>query len=883
MVGVLRVANGFLHCALTALASHATQNRHITERHNDAAVSASNAPTCDARTINHITHSLPQLCLTRAWTSGPANYNDSIASVTLAPDEQLQSRNSETPDSNTMLSDATTTKPAETQPLTPTESEGGSGTQVRAESGAETLVYSGTEVKTNPDNAVDTEGSSFMSFEEWKEMMLRQTGQDPEDLRSRRAVGHQGDRRTPPQIGDFGLGEEDEISLDFENYLNQAGRDFHENEKAPRESVHNSEAGDTALYESDKTPLHRSKDAGKTCKERFSYSSFDAGATILKTGRGTKNAKAILIENKDSYMLLECGADSKYVIVELSDDILIDTVVLANFEFFSSMIRQFRVSVSDRYPVKMERWKEIGTFEARNSRDIQAFLVENPQIWAKYVRIEFQTHYGKEFYCPVSLLRIHGSRMLDSWKDLDGGREEELSIDEDESEIPDESSQIPSIGLHSPASEENTPVVGLEYTPWTLSPLLITFGTCPEPVASREGSVTAMNESKRGHPSSPRDYDHSTTGQDSNRAGKAPEAAKSSSQGTRRTPEATVSVPPATPPQDSTSQHTGMAKASESSSNTPTTASNNSFVTGNSSTPNRGTASSSPSQKPRASGTAGAPAASPTVQEGFFNAITKRLHHAEANLTLTMQYLEDHSRYVQESLQQAEQKQLSKVTAFLENLNQTVLAELRGMRDQYDQIWQSTVIALETQKEQADRDIVALSSRLNLLADEVVFQKRMAIVQAMLLLCCLFLVIFSRGMPIPYLAPLLDHGGASTAGAAPSHSNLSPRPSFASRFNQGNTDYHVEKYSDRNIESTSFSDGDAHRSSPTSRLTRLSPPLTPRFETSDMAGVEPPNSDCELDEPHPRRSTGYSTHMSQARKPLPALPEHPSPERPSSS
>ncbi len=39
------------------------------------------------------------------------------------------------------------------------------------------------------------------------------------------------------------------------------------------------------------------------------------------------------------------------------------------------MIRTFRVSVSDRYPVKSEKWKDLGIFEARNSREIQAFLI----------------------------------------------------------------------------------------------------------------------------------------------------------------------------------------------------------------------------------------------------------------------------------------------------------------------------------------------------------------------------------------------------------------------------------------------------------------------------------------------------------------------------
>jgi hypothetical protein len=80
----------------------------------------------------------------------------------------------------------------------------------------------------------------------------------------------------------------------------------------------------------------------------------------------------------------------------------------------------------------------------------------------------------------------------------------------------------------------------------------------------------------------------------------------------------------------------------------------------------------------------------------------------------------------------------------LDTLNSTVLAELRGFRQQYDEIWQSTVISLETQRDESRKEILAISSRLNILADEVVFQKRMSIVQSVLLLLCLGLVIFSR-------------------------------------------------------------------------------------------------------------------------------------------
>ena len=82
---------------------------------------------------------------------------------------------------------------------------------------------------------------------------------------------------------------------------------------------------------------------------------------------------SILIGNKDQYMLNKCSA-SKFVEVELCEDILVDTIVLANFEFFSSMFKDFRVYVSDRYPPRESGWKLLGQFTGQNVRDFQVYL-----------------------------------------------------------------------------------------------------------------------------------------------------------------------------------------------------------------------------------------------------------------------------------------------------------------------------------------------------------------------------------------------------------------------------------------------------------------------------------------------------------------------------
>ncbi|KAJ4159272.1 uncharacterized protein LMH87_008179 [Akanthomyces muscarius] len=256
---------------------------------------------CEARTINYITHTLPQSCLTSSWSS-------TAAAVESTPPR-------------------TATEPA---------TSGENITAIVADTESSETSTPTIEVSHSSESAeADSTAEPFMSFEDWKEMMLQKTGQDPQDLKQRKGSEAQVEERQRIQsYTGSDLGDEGEISLNFGGYT--------ENPDAENGSHGSKEHTDESSIDVGQPTLHRNKDAGKTCKERFSFASFDAGATILKTSSGAQNSKAILVENKDTYMLLECATPNKYVIVELTDDIWVDTIVLANFEFFSSMIRHFR-------------------------------------------------------------------------------------------------------------------------------------------------------------------------------------------------------------------------------------------------------------------------------------------------------------------------------------------------------------------------------------------------------------------------------------------------------------------------------------------------------------------------------------------------------------
>lgn len=725
---------------------------------------------CEARTINYITHTLPQLCLPTAWSAS----QHTVGNTTTATTTGTSPSGSTTDTPTTAATQGTRREEAPAENSTQAEA----STDESAQDGKQGTHDGDTAAKQAEEDAEDLATGSFMSFDEWKAMMLKKSGQDLADLKDRK---RREARDADPGVGGGldGWGEDGEISLDFDVLSDKISEmTATDNHRAGTASTNAPSADvlDTTVYDNGVAHYRRPKDAGKTCKERFSYSSFDGGATVLKTSPGAQNSKAILVENKDSYMLFTCSQENKFVIVELSEDILVDTVVLANFEFFSSMIRSFRVSVSDKYPVKMEKWKDLGTFQARNSRDIQSFLIENPKIWAKYIRIELLSHYGNEYYCPVSLLRVHGTRMLDSWKDGEGGLED----DEPAETItgPEAVPEIESMHQNAPEAEaEPTHAaeaaatvafseVSIEHglSPW-YPPLFndSLYETCGigTPTMTETLDVSPSALPNGSIPSSPQpalstnDSGSSATSENSTAASTVASSPSLSTSTSLNTPSntSTSSVP-----------HTPTSnRAADKAANTTQTIQKivEADVPKSSVTPPKASASSrpqnSPSSKPAAKNSvAGQPSktnsqnrsttntsssapASPTVQESFFKSVSKRLQFLESNTTLSLQYIEEQSKFLQEALKKMERKQISRVDSFLDNLNSTVFSELRRVRQDYDQIWQSTVIALETQREQSQRDIIALR-------DEVIFQKRMAIFQSVLLLCCLVLVVFSRGV-----------------------------------------------------------------------------------------------------------------------------------------
>ncbi|KAG5370261.1 hypothetical protein CJU90_1612 [Yarrowia sp. C11] len=397
-----------------------------------------------------------------------------------------------------------------------------------------------------------------------------------------------------------------------------------------------------------------SDEPGKTYKDRFNYASFDCGATVVKSNKDVKGAGAILVENKDSYLLNKCVAGSKHVIIELCQDILVDQVVVGNYEFFSSMFKEIRISVADRYPVASGEWRVLGDFTADNIRDLQTFDITVPQIWARYVKIEFLSHWGHEYYCPISVVRVHGTTMMEEWKRSGGEGVPEAGGAAGSGEV-----QEPEYERKEPHEEtENV----IENNNPSLNHTVIEKGECL-PKLSLDKVKLGLNEYCR------------------------------------------------------LDEFYRKIERNNSTNNTDTSASGSSVNS----------------------------TSTPPTQESIYKTIMKRLSLLESNATLSLQYVEEQSKVLRDLLYKIEKKQNSKIDDFLFHFNATVLQQLLMFSQQREQKLNRALLELDFQKSQTDKNMAAISQRFALLADDLVFQKRMTMFQGLILLVVLLFVALTRG------------------------------------------------------------------------------------------------------------------------------------------
>jgi len=150
-------------------------------------------------------------------------------------------------------------------------------------------------------------------------------------------------------------------------------------------------------------------------KGMFNFASHAAGAVILdKSPANAKGFSNLLNDDKDKYAIATCS-EKKWVVIGLSEDILVKTVVLANYEKYSSQLKNFQLLASTSFPT--DQWINLGTYQAEPKLGEQVFEVTNSSSHTRYLKFKFMTHYDDEALCTLSQIKVHGTTVIASFQE----------------------------------------------------------------------------------------------------------------------------------------------------------------------------------------------------------------------------------------------------------------------------------------------------------------------------------------------------------------------------------------------------------------------------------------------------------------------------------
>lgn len=195
----------------------------------------------------------------------------------------------------------------------------------------------------------------FLSFEEWKAKQLAD-----QDASNREKESHATSIAQPNATQNV-----------------DTGKELARKSKRRNNTEHNAASGEDVGPSASETERDVTANSSPRSHipliDRFNYASNECNARIHSSHKSAKSASSILSRKKDRYMLSPCqtNKEKQFVIVELCEDIRIDTIQLANFEFFSGVFKDFRVSVAHAYTSDGKGWVMVGDYTAKNIRGVQ--------------------------------------------------------------------------------------------------------------------------------------------------------------------------------------------------------------------------------------------------------------------------------------------------------------------------------------------------------------------------------------------------------------------------------------------------------------------------------------------------------------------------------
>lgn len=155
-----------------------------------------------------------------------------------------------------------------------------------------------------------------------------------------------------------------------------------------------------------------------TRKRMFNFASHQAGAVIVdKSPANAKGFHHLLNEDRDKYGICRCS-EKKWVVIGLSEEVAITSIAIANYERYSSMVRDFQLLGSLKYPTT--EWNDLGTYTAQLMLGEQHFNVSSSSTdlaHTRYLKVKILSHYLDEDLCTLSQVKVFGMTVFATLQD----------------------------------------------------------------------------------------------------------------------------------------------------------------------------------------------------------------------------------------------------------------------------------------------------------------------------------------------------------------------------------------------------------------------------------------------------------------------------------
>ncbi|GAC98009.1 hypothetical protein PHSY_005597 [Pseudozyma hubeiensis SY62] len=538
-------------------------------------------------------------------------------------------------------------------------------------------------------------------------------------------------------------------------------------------------------------------------RHRWNFASLDCAAVVHRTNPEAKFASSILSEKKDRYMLSPCprpgrkqNGASQFVIVELCEEIKIDTLVLANYEFFSNMFKKFTVTAARQLTGRESDWTPLGAFRARNVRGQQVFRIPSAprsEAFFRYVRIDFLEHFGSEYYCPVSLLRVYGITEMEEYK---------RGFEEHSGEL-DPASEIGEPGHESVDAADPSLLTSADATP-VEAPVAreANFPLDPPGLTSQDEDVWRKHEQAFQrklqnqtvtHEAAEIDIGDTFVAQLDNASSQPtpsqlqveqpgklaiphPHAQRDDGASSEaRAEQCALEDDPKNQaqahdfcirPRAQTSPfyHVKHFRADAKHTHPPLldTTAKRTKGTDDQQAKSRPASDSAESDvdRTRRVNTQRPGGSMPSQQanpgsESVYRAIHRRLNALESNATLSHSYIEHSGQMLREVFSRMERRQETRMSAMLRALNASNWHQIESLKRRQHVDLQRTIFEFDVHRQQADNERRALLREVQILAEEVLLEKRLSIAQLIMLLIVFVFVGLTRGSRT---VPLLHAG-----------------------------------------------------------------------------------------------------------------------------